>query len=309
MRIKFIINQSSGSQDHDLQIEEICRMLEERHVLEVFYTEKKDDATLATDDAIRDGVDLLIVSGGDGTVNEVANSIGDKRSQLPVAILSNGTVNDFSKFLEMPSDPKDFVEMIENCNTIDVDLGRINDSYFVNVAAMGTASNIAHEVDKEIKARFGAMAYYLQGLRKLPELLTESMHLRLTSGEFHFEGEAMLLVISNTKSIGGFTNLAPEADLSDGKFDVLLIKKTNFFSIADVFFKSLTGEHTENEDVLYFQTERLTVESLSQNEVEIDIDGEHGGILPIQFSTIPRGFRVVVNNKNKGSDPSVITNY
>ncbi len=299
MKIQIIINPSSGSQKHEEQLQAIVRLLSANHTVDEYYTKASGDAKNAAIKAIENETDLLIVSGGDGTVHEVANAIGDKRSHIPVAILANGTVNDFSKYLEIPEDPYEFVAMVEKGDTLDVDLGIANNTYFVNVAAVGVASEIAHEVDKDTKARFGRMAYYLEGIRKLPDILTESVYLRLSGSGMEYEGEAMLLLISNTRSIGGFAKLAPKANICDGKFDVLLVKKTDFFSIADVFLKSLSGEHTENEDVLYFHTDFLRIETAEGKTVNYDVDGELGGVLPMEFSVLPSGLKVVVNYSRK----------
>ncbi|MDO5718375.1 MAG: diacylglycerol kinase family lipid kinase [Tissierellia bacterium] len=299
MKIKFVINPSSGLQDNERKTNKILSLLRENHDVDLSYTEGKGDAKDGAILAIKDKYDMIIISGGDGTVNEVANAIGETKSHIPVAILANGTVNDFAKYLEIPTKAEEFVDMIEKGNYIDVDLGSINGHYFANVAGVGTMTEVAHEVDKESKAVFGKMAYYLEGLKKFPEMLKKSMCLKLEADSFEYEGEAILCIISNTTSIGGFKHLAPKARITDGYFDVLLIKKMDFLSTADVFFKSLTGDHVDDDRVLYFHTDHLKVTSTDE-DIDVDIDGEYGGKIPLEFKVTPQQFRVIIDSDIEG---------
>ncbi len=300
MKIKFIINPSSGLQDCEKQLNKINDLLILNHKVDRVYTEKQDDAKLYTLDAIRDEYDCIIVSGGDGTVNEIANAVGATKSQIPVAILPNGTINDFSKYIDTPTEPEKFVHMLEEFKTIDIDLGCINGNYFANVAAIGSISQIAHEVEKDTKASLGKMAYYLEGVKKIPDIFNKTIRIRLETKEFFYEEEAIVLVISNTTSIGGFKKLAPRARITDGLFDVILIKKTDLFGAADVLLKSLSGDHINNENVLYFHTDHLKVTAIEDSDVPFDIDGEFGGYLPAEFSVLPEQFRVIIDNKIEG---------
>ncbi len=300
MKIKFIINPSSGFQDHETQLNKISELLAEDHIVDKYFTEEKDDAKNEAISAIKENYDMLIVSGGDGTVNEIANAVGIMKSKIPVAILPNGTVNDFAKYLNNPTDPFEFVDMVLAQKTVDVDLGCINGYFFANVAAIGTISEIAHDVDKETKAILGKLAYYIEGIKKIPDIFSKTTNLRIETRDAVYEEDAIVTIISNTAYIGGFKNLAPRAQITDGYFDVILIKKTDLLGAADVFIKTLTGDHIDNENVLYFHTDSLKVTGLSTEDIPFDIDGEYGGILPVEFKVIPRQFRVIIDVNLEG---------
>ena len=155
-KVKVICNPSSGRQNAQRKIEQLCSMLiNEGYIVGKFNTKAKNDAMYETIKACNEDWDLIIASGGDGTVNEVAKGIVKGRRKIPVAILSSGTVNDFANYMKFPRDLDEFVNMIKKGNTMDVDLGKVNDEYFVNVAASGLLTDIGYKVPAEIKAILG----------------------------------------------------------------------------------------------------------------------------------------------------------
>ena len=119
--------------------------------------------------ACKEDWDIIVASGGDGTVNEVAKGIANSERKIPVAILSSGTVNDFANYMKIPKNIMDFYDMIKRENTIDVDLGKVNSEYFVNVAAGGLLTNVGYQVLPETKMVLGRkrMAYYIEGLKEI----------------------------------------------------------------------------------------------------------------------------------------------
>ncbi|MGB5793462.1 diacylglycerol/lipid kinase family protein, partial [Poseidonibacter sp.] len=160
-KIKIIQNPSSGKVGYEDEFNEVCRLLLDKgHTVSLFKTKKKDDAWLQTKQAIEDGFELIVVSGGDGTVNEVAKGLFEVKSEIPMAIFKSGTVNDFARHLQLPESAHDFVEMIENGEDITVDIGLLNGEVFVNIAAAGIFTSVAHMTKKEVKKYLGRSAYY-----------------------------------------------------------------------------------------------------------------------------------------------------
>jgi len=210
-----------------------------------------------------------------------------------VAILSSGTVNDFANHMNIPKNIDDFFDMIKREEIVNVDLGKVDEEYFVNVAAGGLFANVGYLVNSEMKAILGRMAYYFEGFRELTSENLEPIKLSFKSEEYTEVTETLIFLISNSSSIGGFKKLAPNADVLDGLLDVLIIKKSNVADIANIFFNVLIGEHINHPNVVYFKTKEITVQAEDQ-EVTIDIDGEYGGKLPATFQVIPKGMRVLV---------------
>lgn len=292
-KVKIIANPSSGRQGIDRRLERIMKLLlDGGYTVNKFETKKKNDAMDETIRACKEDWDILIVSGGDGTVNEVAHGIVLGGRKIPVAILSSGTVNDFSTHMEIPKTPTEFFEMIEEGHTVDVDLGKTGENYFVNVAAGGILTKVAYQVPAEAKLIFGRAAYYVEGLKELATQGIEPISVKIESEEYTNEEEILLFLISNSSSIGGFKKIAPMADVLDGYMDVIIIRDAEIGELANVFIKIFSGEHIKNPNVVYFKTKKISISSAS--EVPIDIDGEKGSHLPATFEVLNNAFRILV---------------
>ncbi|MDR7857301.1 diacylglycerol kinase family lipid kinase [Tissierella sp.] len=292
-KVKIIYNPSSGRQTTERRLDRLCKLLlNDGYTINKFNTQKKDDAMIETIKTCKEDWDLIIVSGGDGTVNEVATGIAKSEKKVPVAILSSGTVNDFANYMKIPQNILSFYEMIKREEVIDVDLGMVNDDYFVNVAAGGILSNVGYQVPVESKMVLGRMAYYLEGLRELTLQNLESMKINIESDEYTKDEEILLFIISNSSSIGGFKKLAPKADVLDGLLDVVIIKKSGVQDLANIFFSIFSGEHINHPNVIYFKSKDIKLST--EQVIPIDIDGEFGGYLPATFKIVPRAFRILV---------------
>lgn len=292
-KIKIICNPSSGRQLIQRRIDSICKLLiDGGYTISKFITKKKNDAMFETIKCCSEDWDIIIVCGGDGTVNEVAKGIILGERKIPVAILAAGTVNDFANYMDLPRGSKEFFEMIENGKTLDVDLGKVNDEYFVNVAASGLLTNVGYQVQPEIKAILGRMAYYLEGIKEIPKQKFQPINIKFESEEYTKEEDILLFLLSNSSSIGGFQKIAPEANVSDGYLDSIIIKKSYVQDLVSIFINIFSGEHINHPNVEYFKTKKITL--LTDEDVPIDIDGEYGGKLPATFEVVPNSFKIFI---------------
>lgn len=294
-KVRIINNPSSGRNIVQKRLDSIANiLLDKGYIVGKYCTEKKYDAMHETIRTCEGDWDMIIACGGDGTVNEVASGIAKSDRKLPVAILPAGTVNDFANYLNIPNAPESFCEMIEKENIISVDLGKMNDKYFVNVAAGGVLTSVAHTVPPESKSIFGRAAYYVEGMKEMPRQVKNVSRVRIESEEYTSEEEVSLFLITNSSSIGGFKKLAPYADIEDGFLDCVIIGKTEVQDLITLFIELIKGEHIDNPKVRYFKTKCLSISSLEDEEVVIDIDGEFGGKLPIKIEVEPRVFKVFI---------------
>lgn len=270
-------------------------LIDRGYVIHKFQTEKQNDAYHETIKACNEDWDAIIVSGGDGTVNEVSTGIAASSRKIPVGILAEGTVNDFATIMKLPKDPKDFCDMIDNWNTRKVDLGKINDKCFMNVVASGFLSNVAHITSVEYKSIFGRIAYFAEGVKQFPRQVLKKMPVTITSEECNLEDEIMLFLLSNTSSIGGFKNAIPDADATDGYLDCIIVKSIQSSQeFLDIFWKLINGKHTESANVIYFKTKKIRVDIRNEEAFDIDMDGEYAGQFPAVFEVLPKAFEIFV---------------
>ena len=164
--------------------------------------------------------------------------------------------------------------MIEEFQTKKVDIGKVNNEYFINVLAAGMLTDIAYKVPKDKKAVLGKMAYYLEGVKEFPKQLAQNMTLSFHSKEFNDTLDIMLFLVTNSKSVGGFADAAPLASVSDGYLDVLILKKMDLlFEAPDLIIKWFQGDHPKHPAIEYFQTKELSVLPTEKTaEIAIDYD-------------------------------------
>ncbi len=241
----------------------------------------------------QDSYRQIIIAGGDGTINTVVNSMMRHNIDLPIAIFPSGTANDFAYYLGLPHDFEGMVEVALGENIMPTDIAKVNDKYFINVAAMGTLVDVSQKTDPNLKNTLGVMAYYLKGMTEVTNL--HPIKIKLKSEEYTGEEEMYFMVIMNGCSAGGFKKISPDADATDGLLDVMLFRKMPFHEMAPLFFNVLYGSHTENKNVLYFKTNDLTLEA--EEDVSTDVDGEKGEKFPLHFSVLRRKLRIFVPDR------------
>jgi len=164
----------------------------------------------------------VIVAGGDGSASEMVDLMQKRKIDIPLGIIPAGTANDFASFLGMTQNIENSIKRILDWNIKEIDIGKVNDKYFLNVCVGGIISQIAHGTETEMKNKLGKVAYYLQGLRELPNI--KSMQLEIETPQRKIEGDFLGFFIFNSKDAGGFKNIAKLASIDDGLFDLLAVK-------------------------------------------------------------------------------------
>ncbi|WP_202080996.1 diacylglycerol kinase [Caldalkalibacillus salinus] len=297
-KARIIYNPTSGRELVKKKLPDILVTLEQAgYETSAHATTGEGDATRAAQDTIRRGVDLVVAAGGDGTVYEVINGLAEQEHRPQLGILPAGTTNDFARALGIPRDLDEACNIIVAGHTQPTDIGKINDQYFINVAGGGTLTELTYEVPSKWKTMLGQLAYYAKGVEKLALLKPTRVHLK-TKDTF-IDEEIMMFLVANSQSIGGLNKIAPEANLQDGLFDVLVVKKTSIPEFIKIVTLALRGEHFKDPRVIYFRTRELKV--TSKNNVQMNLDGEFGGHLPAHFKVLHEHLHVFVplRPKNK----------
>ena len=294
-----IINPSSGKHILQNKLDKIIGQLILRNVVEkfdVFYTKKKNDAYEKAKNTDEKLYDFFMSVGGDGTLNEVISGMADSHKQIPLCILAAGTVNDFANYLGIPTQINKIVDMIEDFYVIPSDVGKLNDSYFINVAAGGMFTDISFVFTKEDKKKYGPIAYYVKGLIDLPQQLRTNLQLSIKIDQEEFDIDAFMFAITNTNRVGGFNGIGPYADFHDGKLDLLIIKKCSVTDLIALFKDYRFGKHANSPFIEYRQGKDIEI-VCHNNEIIMDIDGEKGSSLPIHVTNINKAIQIIVPKK------------
>ena len=301
IRARLIYNPTSGREEMRRRLPDILQRLERGGIeTSCIATEGPGDAEAAASLAAQRGYDMVIAAGGDGTLNEVVSGLARHERRPVLGILPMGTTNDFARAHGIPRHAMKACDLIVRRFARPVDVGQAGGKYFINIAGGGSLTELTYEVPSKLKTVIGQLAYYMKGVEKVMTRLSPVRMKIRANGVGEIDEEVMLFLIANSNSVGGFNRLVPDASTGDGKFDVLVLRKCNLAEFIRLLTLVLRGETVLDEPhVIYFQSERIEVES--ESRVQLNLDGEYGGTLPCAFSVLPGHLDVIVDETGASS--------
>ncbi|ARK28735.1 diacylglycerol kinase [Halalkalibacter krulwichiae] len=295
-RARLIYNPTSGREQIRKNLAYILERLEKAgYETSAHATTGEGSAKEAARKAAENGYELVVAAGGDGTIFEVVNGLAELKDRPKLGLIPAGTTNDFARALHIPRDIEKACDVLCGEHYEPIDIGKVDDRYFINIAAGGTLTELTYEVPSKLKTAVGQLAYYIKGLEKLPQITPRMVRIEY-DGKL-FEGEIMMFLVSNTNSVGGFEKLAPDASIQDGMFDFIVVKKLSFPEFLHLCTLALRGEHIHHPKVMYVHANRIKVEV--QGDMQLNLDGEHGGALPAEFVNLYQHFEMLTPKERK----------
>ncbi len=224
--------------------------------------------------ALPEGYDLVVCSGGDGTLDEVVSGMMHREKKLPIGYIPAGTCNDFARSLKIPGDMAKAARIAVRGERFGCDVGSFNDRNFVYIAAFGIFTDVSYSTRQEIKNALGHMAYLLEGMKRLNNV--KSYPMKVTSEEQSFEGEFLFGMVTNSKSVGGFKSIIGKNVLfDDGVYEMTFIRRPNNPIEIQEILAALLVERSDSKYMYSFRSSRVTVEA--REPVPWTLDGEFGG--------------------------------
>jgi len=289
-KLKFIYNPIAGDGTLKDKLDFIIQSFQKSNYMVVPY---RSDNILNLENAfldIHEGYEAICVSGGDGTLSSVINVMASKKLDLPLGIFPFGTANDFAAYLNIPRNIGICCDIVKGGNIKKVDIGRVNNNYFLNVCSAGLLTDVSHKTDTALKNTLGKIAYYIKGIEEIPKF--KAFRMRMQYDGNVIEDNFLLFLILNGSSAGGFNKLAPNASIEDGLMEVIAFKHTNITNMLGLFLKILRGEHIGDPGMYYFQTDKLRI--FCDEDCETDIDGERGPGFPLDIEVKKSFLKVFV---------------
>ena len=221
-------------------------------------------------------IDLVLCSGGDGTLNHVMSAIIDMDKKPVLAYVPAGSTNDFAKGLGIPAQRSKAIDIAVLGKEYTYDVGKINDRYFNYVAAFGAFSKVSYATDQELKNVLGYAAYVISAIAELPQNIGYSTHMRVEADGINEEGDYLFGAISNSASVGGM-NLFGDSDIhqDDGKMELMLIRAPKNLAEFNAVLTALATREEGNPYITFKQVKWANF--YSEDEVEWTLDGEFGG--------------------------------
>lgn len=231
-------------------------------------------------------IDLMVVAGGDGTVNYVVNAMKRKGLDIPLGVIPSGTANDFARALGMSREPLEAARQIASGGVERVDVGCVNGLWFVNIFSFGIFTTTSQRTPDKRKHRIGKLAYIIEGVKEF-----RSMHavpLEIEADGERFDLRSLMVLIFNGETAGGF-HLARRSSIKDGLFDCILLEKKSFFRSTLAMCRYLAGGQPKI--VRHLQARTIDIRS-TVNE-PTDVDGQKGAEFPLHIECIAGGLRIM----------------
>jgi YegS/Rv2252/BmrU family lipid kinase len=261
-------------------------------------TTAPNDARRLAVEAVVEGFDLIVAAGGDGTINEVLNGIGDAPdgfTRARLGVLPLGTVNVFARELKIPLRVEPAWEVLQAGHEIKIDLpraefsanGTMQKRYFCQLAGAGLDARAIELVDWQHKKQVGPLAYVIAGLKAMREKkpnVTVRVNGQSATGE--------LVLVGNGRFYGGSFALLPGADLRDGMLDLCVLPRTDWWTLLRIAPGLLLRGKLPAGSAQHFSS--ATFELTSDSPAAFELDGEWVGKLPVTFAIERQKMRVVV---------------
>jgi diacylglycerol kinase (ATP) len=274
------------------------------------FTKQRGDASALASEAARQGVQLIIACGGDGTISEVANGILESGKDVELGVLPSGTGGDFRRSLEIPSHSRDAARTLRKGRTRRIDVGRVTfidnkgaevTRYFLGVSSCGMSTKIIERV------KHGGPDWlplntpqWLSGRLSFGSSMVQTA-MRSTGRrlvvQLDDDRERQLVVtnfcVANARYFGGGMKIAPDAKLNDGKFDVISVADLSTLKLMTSAPRLYFGSHLSMPEVSHVLARKVVLRAASdESDVALEIDGELPGRLPASFQVVREALRV-----------------
>lgn len=290
-----VVNPSSGGEQAPKYRQAALEKLETYFDdVEVKETEKAGDARDFAKKAAQEKIDSVFVMGGDGTVNEGISGLAEEEYRPKFGFFPLGTVNDLARALNMPIDPQEAITALDFEQTKPLDIGKINDHYFMNVVAIGSIPEAVGDVSTEDKTKFGKLAYVISGVKKIAQ--NESYEFEIDVDGESISVESTTLLIGLTNSIGGHENILPEARVDDGLLHLIYLKDSSLFESLKALPGLAMGVTESNQSLGYRTFKKAHIALKDGSQLGTNVDGDEGDALPVDITVLPSHLTVYKGN-------------
>jgi len=289
--MRFLVNPTSGKGRSQRALSSLQRLAQEADI-ELRVSRSAKDLVVQSRQAVEDGVERLLVVGGDGTFHYVAQSLA--HSSCALGLIPAGRGNDFAADLDVPSDIESAVRFAIEGPVRTIDVGRVNDRYFIGYCGVGFDSEAAHVAQTAPGFLVGPLPYIYGVLRTL--LTFRPPVLKVDREGEAFEDRAIFAVVCNTSRFGGGMRIAPAAKVDDGALDLVVARELTKIQILRVFPKVYTGAHIHHPAV---QISRIRAAKIAVDRpLMMACDGEPIGRLDggeMEVAIEPRALTVIAS--------------
>ncbi len=291
-KLLFIVNPRSGrTKSRAPLFDAVARFSQAGYLVYVHMTDGPGDATRVARE-LGEQFDLVVCSGGDGTLNETISGLMQLSRRPWVGYLPNGSTNDFAASLHIPSQTENATEAIVRGDPFPLDIGTHNGRSFAYVASFGAFTRSSYSAPQATKNALGHFAYILEGLGDLDSL--RPYHCRVVADGEIFEGDFIFGAVCNSTSLGGLVKLNPDrVKMDDGKFELLLLRTPKTALDLQNLIVAITSMEYDYPGVIFRHVKSVTVDT--RDDIPWSLDGEYAPSEPhVEIRNVPGAIDLVL---------------
>lgn len=241
--------------------------------------------------------DLIVAIGGDGTFNEVVAGVLKSGADVTIGYIPAGSTNDFANSLKLSKNILKAADDIMSGTATQIDIGSFNGRNFSYVASFGAFTEASYKTPQNLKNTLGHLAYAFEGIKDIANL--KSKHLRITADDVVIEDDFMFGAICNSTSVGGVINLDPKmVDLSDGMFELLLIRLPKDLFELNEMVVALSSKKYKTKMITFISAKNITIET--KEDINWTLDGEYAyGEEIIKVENLNKAIKIITNNSER----------
>jgi len=293
--LRFIINPISGINRNPKKIVRWIRSTfkSARINFEIVFTECAGDGTRLAGEAIEKGFDMVVAVGGDGTINEAGRALIN--SNVILGVVPAGSGNGFARNFKIPLDQNAALRLLLAPEIRSIDVGKINDHHFFNVAGLGLDAEISRNFE-EFGVR-GPLPYFLVGTRSF--MLYQPMPVQLFFEDQQLEFQPLLISIANAPEYGNGAIIAPDALPNDGILNVIVLEKMPLWKAVPNLYRLFNGTISQIEGFHSYRIKNMIIERLSPGPIHTDGNPHMEG-KELKIEVIPETLKIVVGKNYPG---------
>ena len=249
-KIKLIYNSGAGQSKFKYFLDPIIEKFMDNDIeVSIFRAANNTNLYEFLKDVDKDGYSAIVVAGGDGTVNRVVNVMMKNNIKTPLGVIPAGTSNDFARHLKMPQNFSECIDKLLTFNVQPVDVGKVNDKYFVNICSAGLFTNVSQKVDPNLKNSLGMLSYFITAVNQMVKFKPFEVKIE-TENDIYIEKVKVMLVF-NGSSVGGIDAFCDNSSIQDGLLDMLIIKDCNIADTSLLAGKLFAKTHYTDKNIIY----------------------------------------------------------
>lgn len=289
-KIRLVYNKSAGQNKSSEVISDIIGKFSENGFEVTAFRASRENSAEEFVKNTPDDTYALVVAGGDGTINKMVNFMMKYNIKVPLGIIPAGTSNDFANHIGLLGEIDKAVDRIIEGNIEGVDVGRVNDTYFINVLSAGMFSSTSYKTDKRLKEMLGQISYFLTAAKQPFE--QRPFRIRIETKDAVLEEKVVVFIMFNGSSVGRINLFSHESSIQDGMLDMVILRKGKLNDTLKILGEFENGEFLANDNVVYLRDKNFKITLLEGSCDKPDVDGDEGPDFPLEVECVEKGINM-----------------